>query len=143
MAIPSEHQTRARRLLIADDDTVLRNTLGKLYRKAGFEVVLAVDGEEAIEYAQDQTFDLALIDLSMPKKGGIETLKLLKACSPDMPVIILTAFGDWDTYAEALSKGVDQFLSKPIRQDELLSVVREALERAEKKDGTSSMTEGG
>lgn len=129
----SQNGSQPVRLLIADDDDVLRTTLGKIYQKAGYEVVLADNGEQAIQCVQAQPFDLALIDLSMPKKDGLETLKELKQYVPSMPVIILTAFGDWDTYAEALSNGVDQFLSKPIRQDELLSIVQETLERVEKQ----------
>lgn len=128
------YQTQTVRLLIADDDTVLRTTLGKIYRKAGYEVVLAADGDEAVRCAQAQAFDLALLDLSMPRKTGIEALKELKQIAPNMPVIILTAIGDWGTYAEALSCGVDQFISKPVRQDDLLLMVKEALEKRDKRD---------
>ncbi|MBI4552980.1 MAG: response regulator [Candidatus Latescibacteria bacterium] len=122
--------TSAPRLLIADDDAVLRVSLGKIYTKAGYEVVLAADGEEAIQLARTQPFDLALIDLSMPKYNGLEVLKAMKRFAPRMPVIILTAFGAWDTYAEALEAGVYQYVSKPIRQDELLLLARNALESA-------------
>ena len=115
------------RLLIADDDTVLRMTLGKLFRKAGYDVTLAADGEDALACLHGQTFDLALIDLNMPKMNGIETLKAFKQYAPDMPVIIFTAIEDQYAYEEAISHGVDRYLTKPLRQDDLLSLVREVI----------------
>ncbi len=129
------------RLLIADDDTVLRTTLGKLYTKAGYDVVLADDGEEALGYMRDQAFDLALIDLNMPRMNGIETLKALKKCAPGMPVIIFTAMEDRYVYDEAISHGVDRFLTKPLRQDDLLSLVREVINNRMNQDRTSNDSE--
>lgn len=121
---------RAPRLLIADDDIALRTSLKKIYTKAGYDVALAADGEEAVQLARTQPFDLAVIDLSMPKLNGVEVLKEIKRFAPRMPVIILTAFGAWDTYADALTAGVYQYVSKPIRQDELLLLAKNALESA-------------
>lgn len=119
------------RILVADDDVALRTSIGKIYTKASYEVVLAADGDEAIQFARTQPFHLVLVDLSMPKSNGLEVLKEIRRFAPHLPVIILTAFGAWDTYAEALAAGVYQYVSKPIRQDELLLLARRALANTE------------
>lgn len=115
------------RLLIADDDAVLRMTLGKLYTRAGYAVALANDGKEALEYLAGQAFDMALIDLNMPGMNGVETLKALKKCAPDLPVVIFTAVEDRQAYDEAVSCGVTRFLTKPLRRENLLDLVREII----------------
>ena len=127
MVIHSINQTSPVRLLIADNDTVLLKTLGRLFSKEGYEVVLSEDGKQALQHARIQPFDLALIDLNMPERNGIATLKELKQHAPKMPVIILTGVGNWDTHSEAIEHHADHFPTKPLRRDQLLSLVKDML----------------
>ena len=129
------------RLLIADDDAALRMTIGKLYTKVGYEVVLAGNGEVALDYVRDQAFDVALIDLNMPKTNGIEILKMLKKYAPGMPVIIFTSMADREVYDEVISHGIDRFLTKPLRQSELLSLVRDVINNKTNKNNPSYPSE--
>lgn len=121
-------------LLIADDDELLRETLGRVFSKAGYTVTLAPDGLEAVRLVKDRKFDAIIADLSMPKKTGLEVLEEAKGLAPGTPVIILSAFGDWGIYATALSLGVYKFMSKPCRLHDLLDTVREAIkEKGERR----------
>jgi DNA-binding NtrC family response regulator len=115
------------RLLIVDDDEEMRGLLRKVLEKEGYHVSVAGDGREALAVLARGTFDLVVTDMLMPHDGGLELLETLHRIHPALPVIIVTAFGDWHSYTRALELGAAAFISKPLRMTELIAAVHNAL----------------
>lgn len=115
------------RLLIVDDDEEMRDLLRKVLEKEGYHVSVAGDGREALAVLARGTFDLVVTDMLMPHDGGLELLENLHRIHPTLPVIIVTAFGDWHSYTRALELGAAAFISKPLRMSELIAAVHNAL----------------
>ena len=115
------------RLLIVDDDGEMRDLLRKVLEKEGYRVSVAGDGREALVVLARGTFDLVVTDMLMPHDGGLELLESLHQIHPTLPVIIVTAFGDWHSYTRALELGAAAFISKPLRMSELIAAVHNAL----------------
>jgi DNA-binding NtrC family response regulator len=121
MRHPSEH------LLVVEDDGEMRDLLRKVLEKEGYRVSLASDGNEALAAVQRGTFDVIVTDMRMPHYGGLELLETVHRILPTLPVIIVTAFGDWDSYSRALDLGAAAFISKPLRMSELIAAVHNTL----------------
>ena len=114
-------------LLIVEDEPEMRDLLRKVLEKEGYRISVAGDGREAFGRIAREDFDLVVTDMLMPSVGGIELLETIQRSFPALPVIIVTAFGDWDTYSRALALGAAAFISKPLRMSELTSAVHAAL----------------
>jgi DNA-binding NtrC family response regulator len=114
-------------LLVVEDDPEMRDLLRKVLEKEGFRVSLAADGAEAASLLARGHFDLVVTDLLMPRSGGLELLGTTRQDYPGLPVIIVTAFGDWHTYSQALELGAAAFISKPLKMAELTAAVDTAL----------------
>ncbi len=115
------------RLLVVDDDEEMRGLLRKVLEKEGYRVSVAGDGREALTVLAQGTFDLVVTDMLMPHDGGLELLATLHRIHHNLPVIIVTAFGDWQSYTRALELGAAAFISKPLRMSELIAAVHNAL----------------
>ncbi|MGH7276939.1 MAG: sigma-54-dependent transcriptional regulator, partial [Candidatus Rokuibacteriota bacterium] len=118
-------------LLVADDDPGLRESLERTLTREGYRVVLASDGNAALERLQAGGIDLVLTDLKMPGLTGIEVLRAAKAIAPDVDVILLTAFGTVEEAVKAMKEGAYDFLTKPFQRAQVLRLIRQALERRE------------
>ena len=116
-------------LLVADDDEAVRLSLERTLMREGYGVVLAADGQVALDRLRQGGIDLLLSDLRMPGLTGLELLKLAKEIAPDVDVILLTAFGTVEEAVRAMKDGAIDFLTKPLQRAQLLRVVRQALER--------------
>jgi two-component system response regulator HydG len=116
-------------LLVADDDAAVRLSLERTLTREGYDVVLAPDGQAALDRLRQGGIDLLLSDLRMPGLTGLELLKLAKEVAPDVDVILLTAFGTVEEAVRAMKDGAIDFLTKPLQRAQLLRVVRQALER--------------
>ena len=116
-------------LLIADDDPGLRESLERTLTREGYRVILASDGNAALERLQAGGVDLVLTDLKMPGLSGIELLRAVKAIAADVDVILLTAFGTVEEAVKAMKEGAYDFLTKPFQRAQLLRLIRQALER--------------
>jgi two-component system response regulator HydG len=116
-------------ILVADDDPGLRESLERTLSREGYGVVAASDGRAALERLQSGSIDLVLTDLKMPGLSGLELLRAAKAMSPDIDVILLTAFGTVEEAVTAMKEGAYDFLTKPFRREQLLKLVDKALER--------------
>ncbi len=116
------------RILIADDDANLRWVLTTQLEDAGYEVAAAADGEQALAAIEREPPALLLTDLKMPGLSGIALLRRARAIDPELPVIIITAFGSIESAVEAVKAGAYDYLTKPIDYDELVLVVGRALE---------------
>jgi DNA-binding NtrC family response regulator len=112
--------TLCRRLLIAEDEPILRITVADALRKEGWEVSVAADGAEALASFERQLHDVVLTDLLMPRMDGIELLKRVKALRPGTTVLIVTAHGTVDTAVEAMRLGAADFITKPFSIAQLL-----------------------
>lgn len=116
------------RILIVDDDENLRWVLETQLKDAGYKAVTAADGIQAWEAIEQDPPALVLTDLKMPGLSGVELLRKTRAAYPELPVIILTAFGTIQSAVEAMKSGAYDYLPKPIDYDELVLVVDRALE---------------
>lgn len=118
-------------LLVVDDERAIRNTLKDILEYEKYTVSLAEDGEEAIALCKENTFDLVLCDIKMPKVDGMEVLTELSANHPEITVVMISGHGDIETAVEALKRGAYDFISKPIDLNRLLVTVKNGLEKGE------------
>lgn len=116
------------KVLVVDDEEEIRNHFSEFLRGQGFEVETAGDGEEGIEKIEHDFFDVALIDLNMPKVDGMAVLEHLVQHDPDSIGIILTGYATIRNAVEAMKAGAFDYLAKPIKMDEVLLVIKRALD---------------
>src|SRR5512145_1372722 len=117
------------RILFIDDDRAGREVALFNLTKAGHEVTAASDGKEGLAAFAKDRFDLVITDVKMPGISGIEVLKRVHQQAPDVPVLVITAFGNVETAVEAMKEGAYDFIGKPFHRDQLLLAVEKALER--------------
>lgn len=117
------------RILIAEDETIIRLDLRELLERAGFEVCAeARDGEEAVALALSEQPDLAILDVKMPRLDGIEAARRILGERP-IPIVILSAYGQDDLVSRAVEAGVFGYLVKPFRETDLLPAIHAARAR--------------
>ncbi len=118
-----------RRVLILDDEPAIQRLLGIILQSEGHEVIITDDGNAALEMIARQPIDLIIQDLRMPKMDGLTFLRMLKERRPEIPSIVLTAFGTFETAVEAMRLGAYTHLTKPFDTEEMRQTVSRALER--------------
>jgi two-component system, response regulator PdtaR len=119
------------RILVAEDETIIRLDLRELLERAGFEVCAeARDGEEAVELARSEEPDLAIMDVKMPKLDGIDAARRILDERP-IPIVMLTAYGQEELVNRAVEAGVFGYLVKPFREQDLLPAIQTARARHE------------
>jgi len=124
------HQSeRAHRILIIDDEASIRESLETLLTIEGYSVETAPEGESGLERIDRSSYDLVLLDLALPGKNGLEILQLIRERNPDLPVIMITAFGTVDNVVEAIRTGAQNFVQKPWDNEKLLADIRSAIAR--------------
>ena len=116
------------RILVVDDEAAIRETVGYALRGEGYEVLDAADGEEALEVARSNGFDVLILDLMLPKLSGVEVCRRLRAES-DVPILLLTAKDAEVDRVLGLEAGADDYVTKPFSMAELVSRVRAILRR--------------
>lgn len=134
---------RQGRVLVVDDVAAVRKSISLTLTSAGYAVVTAEDGEQAIKLLQESdgppTVDAILCDLRMPKINGAEAVAYFRREYPSVPVVVLTAYPDVELAVFLMRQGVLDFLVKPVLQDELLTVVKRAVaQNAMRKDPVAS-----
>lgn len=122
-----------KKILVVDDEPRILSLLQSVLRTEGLEVVSAKDGPTAIGLLKAQKFDLIISDIRMSPMDGMELFRLARIECPDMPVILLTAFGTVATAIEAMKNGAFDYLTKPFKVDELILTVKRAIEYCEIK----------
>ncbi|MCX6346245.1 MAG: sigma-54 dependent transcriptional regulator [Armatimonadetes bacterium] len=124
--------TESRNILIIDDEAGMRDMVSQLFTDAGYETATAPDGAAGLacvlRQAQEGEFDLVVLDMSLPKMSGLEVLAGIKEKKPDLPVIIITAYGSAQTAIEALRLGAYDYITKPFDLDELQMTAERAFE---------------
>lgn len=118
------------RILIIEDEVGLRQPLADRLEKEGYVVDQAADGEEGAFFANEYPIDLAIIDLGLPGKSGMEVIQSLRTANKIYPVLVLTARDRWQDKVDALEAGADDYLVKPFHVEELLARVNALLRRS-------------
>jgi len=120
------------KILIAEDERDIRELIGFTLRFAGFDVVLAINGTEAIEKSLQEQPDLVLLDVRMPKMTGYEVCRHLKddPATSTIPIVFLSAKGQEGEIKEGLESGAVEYIVKPFAPDELINQVEDILQRA-------------
>ncbi len=117
------------KILVADDQQSMREFLDIMLKKEGYKVSLASNGEEVSRLIEKDIFDLALLDIRMPKLDGISALKKIKAISPETIVIMITAYASADTAIKAMKEGAYDYITKPFKVEEIKLIIKNALEK--------------
>lgn len=117
------------RVLVVDDEEAVRNVLRRTLEGAGYQVITAANGQDALEQISQQEIEVVLLDIKMPGMSGTEVLDKLTADWPDICVIMVTAVTDTQTAVEAMKMGAYDYISKPFNQDDLVLKVQRAIER--------------
>ncbi len=124
-------------VLMVKDNPIVRTTMGRLLETAGYELLSAGQGSEAIALLKQHGVDVVLTDHFMPDMNGLDLLKVVARAAPNARRILMTADRGGQVAIEALSSGhVDQFVNKPIGQQKLLSIIEQAVRRSRTPRGT-------
>ena len=115
-------------ILVVDDEPNYLIILAEILRDEGFEVFTAQNGEKALEIARTTDLDLVLTDMQMPVMGGMELLRQVKTINRNLPVIMLTAYGEVEKAVAAMREGAFNYLTKPFKNDELIANITKAVE---------------
>jgi two-component system, OmpR family, response regulator MprA len=121
------------RILVADDDDAIRRATAALLQKAGYRVLEAANGREALERAESDRPALLIVDIEMPEMGGLATIERLRKTGNPLPVLVISGRGSLEQRVEGLEIGADDYLAKPYEHAELLARVRALLRRHERK----------
>lgn len=113
-------------ILVVDDEIMMRNLLEKILTRDGYKVILAEDGENALEKLKTNKIDIVISDMKMPGLNGFELLKIIKAEYQQIGMIMMTAYGDTYIVKDALLLGADEYITKPFKSSEISSVVERA-----------------
>ena len=121
---------RRLKILVADDESIIRMGLRTMLTELGHEVVLASNGREALEFVRTARPDLALLDIQMPLTDGLEAARVIARKHP-MPILILTAYGEQDLIEKAAQLPIQGYLVKPVNERDLAAAIQVAVARFE------------
>lgn len=116
-------------ILLVDHNRDRSQVLAKILEQVGYRVRTAGDGAEALTILGEEPFHLVITDLRMPRMNGLDLLRSIQAMTPHVAVVVLTAHGEWTTYLNAMNSGAMDYLTKPVRCQEILMTIRRALAR--------------
>lgn len=122
--MPGETPTR---ILLVDDDPYFLRVLSRILTDENFHVRTASNASEAEQTLRECSFDVVISDLRLPDGDGVSILESLRRAGSSVPVVILTAYGEVDSYLAAMNAGAVEYLNKPVKSEELLGVVRNCL----------------
>jgi len=117
------------KILVVDDEEAVRNLLKRTVESAGYNVITASNGREALDKVSKLNITVVLSDIKMPGLSGIDVLQMLTAERPDISVIMVTAVGDAQTAIEAMKMGAYDYVIKPFNRDDVILTVQRAIEK--------------
>ncbi len=123
----TENTGQAEKILIVDDEKNYPTIIGEILKEEGYIPVTASSSISALDIIKQDYIDLVLTDVKMPKMGGIELLEQIRSMDPDLPVIIMTAYGSVEKAVEAMEKGAYTFILKPFDNDTLVAHIKKAI----------------
>ncbi|MCU0286261.1 MAG: sigma-54 dependent transcriptional regulator [Acidobacteria bacterium] len=115
------------KILVIDDDPSIRNMLAIVLKKSGYDVTCTESGKTSLEKLKKENFDLIISDIKMPDINGIDLLKKIKSITPEIPVIMITAFASANDAVEAMKLGAEDYVTKPFNLDELKIIIDRAI----------------
>jgi DNA-binding NtrC family response regulator len=129
LSAPAAMSTSTASVLVIDDEAAIRDSLEVLLTIEGYAVKMAADGEQGLRILELENFDLVLLDLALPGRSGLELLPMIKDRQPEIPIIMITAYGTVDNVVEAIRAGAENFVQKPWDNEKLLADIRSAVAR--------------
>jgi DNA-binding NtrC family response regulator len=133
MTVETQVSARTEKILIVDDEGVVRDSLGKWLEEEGFTIQTVASAHDALNSFQPHTWDVALLDIKMPGIDGIELQSRLHEADPDLIIIIMTGYASVETAVQALKQGAYDYICKPFEPDELVHTINNALEHRRAK----------
>lgn len=128
----------SRKIMVVDDEQNIREIISEFLQEVGYSVTLAVDGMDALEKVAYEQFDLYIIDVYMPRMGGLDLITKLKEIQPLAVIVVTTGYSSIDIAIKAIRTGAYHYLTKPIQADELLKVVESGIQHATELGETTS-----
>ena len=128
-------------VLVIDDEEVMREILESLLTQEGYRVKLATSGQEGLEIAGREPVDLAIVDVMLPDRSGIDILDELKKSDPELVVVMITAFASVETAIEAMKRGALDYVTKPFKNDEVRVVVANGMKQRRLVDENRTLKE--
>lgn len=116
-------EQHAKRILVVDDEENARVALSKILSREGYEVASAGNGYEALNYLRNRDVELIITDINMPEMNGLVFLRELSRRHPASNVIMITAYGEVESYIEAMNLGAFEYINKPVKIDELKKII--------------------
>src|SRR4030043_2098332 len=120
-------QVNTSSILVVDDDPAICNLITRLMDKYGCSVIAYESGKEALDNFQENKFDVVVTDIVMPVVSGTEILGRIRDINPDVPVILMTGYTDFDTAVDAIKKGVFDLIIKPFKPEQIIHSIEKAL----------------
>lgn len=118
-----------KRILVVDDEENARVALSKILTHDGYDVSSAKNGVEALNYLRSNEVELIITDLNMPEMNGLTFLRELNRCHPTSNVIMITAYGEVESYLEAMTLGAFEYINKPVKYDDLKKIITKIFTR--------------
>ncbi|MCX7882414.1 MAG: sigma-54 dependent transcriptional regulator [Brevinematales bacterium] len=115
------------KILVVDDEPNIRETIGDILKDTGYDVVMVGDGEEACHVVGKDDFDTVILDVMLPKKGGLDVLEYIHKEFPLLPVVVISGHGNIKMAVEAMRKGAYDFIEKPLSIERILGTTRNAI----------------
>jgi len=120
-----------KKILIVDDEASMRRNIVDLFSMKGYSLLEARSGEEAMDMINKTTFDILILDINLPNMSGLDVLKLTKTSYPELPCIMLTAYGTSEKAIEAMKLGAFDYMEKPFELEEFIMIIERALKHSE------------
>lgn len=120
-----------KRILVIDDDAAVRESCERMLRTGGYDVESVASGIEGLQRSGRNSFDCVLVDLNMPDMDGMEVIRRVRRHKGDIPLVVITGYGDAKTAAEAARLGVSDYICKPFTQEKIIQAVRRAMEHSD------------
>src|SRR5215472_1531126 len=127
ISAPTVNGTATASILVIDDEAGIRDSLEVLLTLEGYAVKMAADGEQGLRILELENFDLVLLDLALPGRSGLDLMPMIKDRQPEIPIIMITAYGTVDNVVEAIRAGAENFIQKPWDNEKLLADIRSAI----------------
>src|SRR5688500_12851289 len=121
-------------ILVCDDEEIMRDVLETILSGAGYKVELARTGEEALEAYSQKSYDVVLMDVSMPGMGGLTALEALINLDPEAVVLMITAYATFDTAISAWEKGATGVIRKPFQNEQILAFIAKGIKSRRKEE---------
>ncbi|MBA4185986.1 MAG: response regulator, partial [Acidobacteria bacterium] len=121
-------------VLVCDDEEIMRDVLETILTGAGYKVDLAKTGEEAVEAYEQKNYDVVLMDVSMPGKGGLTALEEIIRMDAEAVVLMVTAYATFDTAISAWDKGAAGCIRKPFQNEQILALVARGIKQRRKEE---------